>query len=194
MARLQQLVEGGHPLGAKAMAELAAGLKSKNPEIKEAAEGIEALIEAGVTPPATTGGILVSGIFAGMTTKDTLAAATTAGLKLWDTLNDSLSATITIKTELKTPPRAGGFAAGTPYVQEAGFYDVGEAGRERVYLPQGAAVESHAQLMAGGSPAGGSAGASPSGPLIGQMIVNGVTHDDVERQIIRAQRRLALGF
>jgi SLT domain-containing protein len=132
-----------------------------------------------------------------MTTETALAAAKSAASSVWDVLNTALSKTI------KVPAQVGGFgsgattygfAEGTPYVQEAGFYDVGEAGRERVYLPQGAAVESHAQLMAGGSPAGGSAGASPSGPLIGQMIVNGVTHDDVERQIIRAQRRLALGF
>ena len=44
-----------------------------------------------------------------------------------------------------------GYAAGTLYNEMAGYYDVGERGRERVYLPQGAAVVPHDQLVGGGT-------------------------------------------
>lgn len=39
-----------------------------------------------------------------------------------------------------------GFASGTDYVQRSGVYDVGELGRERVFLPQGASVMSNHQM------------------------------------------------
>jgi hypothetical protein len=44
-----------------------------------------------------------------------------------------------------------GFAGGTDSVPYSGFFDVGEAGRERVFLPQGAAVQSNRDLMSGGT-------------------------------------------
>jgi TP901 family phage tail tape measure protein len=190
--------ETASTMGQTAAGNISAGFMSAASQAAatKAAQTIKDLLfsTGGVEKPAAAvGQTAASNLIAGFTSGDSKTAALAAGkaLRAWVASEFSTPIPVTFTGTHKT---ITALAAGTPYVQEAGFYDVGEAGRERVYLPQGAAVESHAQLMAGGSPAGGSAGASPSGPLIGQMIVNGVTHDDVERQIIRAQRRRALGF
>jgi hypothetical protein len=190
--------ETASTMGQTAAGNISAGFMSAASQAAatKAAQTIKDLLfsTGGVEKPAAAvGQTAASNLIAGFTSGDSKTAALAAGAALRAWVASEFSTPIPV-TLTGTHTKITQFAAGTPYVQEAGFYDVGEAGRERVYLPQGAAVESHAQLMAGGSPAGGSAGASPSGPLIGQMIVNGVTADDVERQIIRAQRRLALGF
>ena len=43
-----------------------------------------------------------------------------------------------------------GFASGTTGVSHGGFYDVGERGRERVFLPQGSKVQPANEVQAFG--------------------------------------------
>lgn len=86
----------------------------------------------------------------------------------WSWLKSGLSGTISIKTDLHDSRGVkGAWAAGTPYVPESGFYDVGELGRERVFLPQGAAVMSHQDLTRSGG--GGS-------PTVNNYTFNGITN------------------
>lgn len=47
--------------------------------------------------------------------------------------------------------QAQGFASGTTGVSQGGFYDVGERGRERVFLPQGSKVQPANEVQAFGS-------------------------------------------
>lgn len=47
-------------------------------------------------------------------------------------------------------PYSGGLSSGSGFVQTSGVYEVGERGRERVFLPRGAAVQSNDQMRRGG--------------------------------------------
>jgi hypothetical protein len=60
----------------------------------------------------------------------------------------------------------GGYAAGTSYNAAAGVYDVGEQGRERVYLPRGAKVKTAAETKREDARSGGGT------PVVNNYVTN----------------------